>query len=67
MAGDTATQDQLDRLAAAALAHYDLSGAATASLINVSENWTFRVDDPASGRRAALRMHRPGYHDAREI
>jgi Ser/Thr protein kinase RdoA (MazF antagonist) len=67
VAGDKATQDQLDRLAAAALAHYDLSPEATASLINVSENWTFRVDDPATGRRAALRMHRPGYHDAAEI
>jgi Ser/Thr protein kinase RdoA (MazF antagonist) len=62
-----ATQDQLDRLAAAALSHYELSAEATASLINVSENWTFRVDDPATGRRAALRMHRPGYHDAAEI
>jgi Ser/Thr protein kinase RdoA (MazF antagonist) len=67
VAGDTATQDQLDRIAAAALARYDLSPGATASLINVSENWTFRVDDPASGRRAALRLHRPGYHDAAEI
>ena len=43
MAGDMATQDQLDRLAASALAHYDLSPDATASLINVSENWTFRA------------------------
>jgi Ser/Thr protein kinase RdoA (MazF antagonist) len=62
-----ATQDQLDRLAAAALSHYDLAADATATLINVSENWTFRVDDPVTGRRAALRMHRPGYHDAAEI
>jgi Ser/Thr protein kinase RdoA (MazF antagonist) len=67
VAGDEATQDQLDRLAHAALRHYDLSPGATATLINVSENWTFRVDDPASGRRAALRMHRPGYHDVAEI
>jgi Ser/Thr protein kinase RdoA (MazF antagonist) len=67
VAGDEATQDQLDRLAQAALRHYDLSPAATATLINVSENWTFRVDDPATGRRAALRLHRPGYHDAAEI
>jgi Ser/Thr protein kinase RdoA (MazF antagonist) len=65
--GDMATQDQLDRLAASALRHYDLSPEARASLINVSENWTFRVDDPQTGRRAALRMHRPGYHDAAEI
>lgn len=67
MPGDTATQDQLDRLAAAALSHYDLAADATATLINVSENWTFRVDDPVTGRRAALRVHRPGYHDAAEI
>ncbi|HEY1480936.1 MAG TPA: phosphotransferase [Gaiellales bacterium] len=67
MAGDEATQDQLDRLAAAALASYDLSPSSTVSLINVSENWTFRVDDPETGRRAALRLHRPGYHDAAEI
>jgi Ser/Thr protein kinase RdoA (MazF antagonist) len=62
-----ATQDQLDRLAAAALSDYDLAAGATATLINVSENWTFRVDDPVTGRRGALRMHRPGYHDAAEI
>jgi Ser/Thr protein kinase RdoA (MazF antagonist) len=67
VAGDEATQDQLDRLAAAALEHYDLSPTATATLINVSENWTYRIDDPATGRRAALRVHRPGYHDAGEI
>ena len=67
MAGDEATQDQLDRLAAAALEHYDLSPDATATLINVSENWTYRIDDPATGRSAALRVHRPGYHDAGEI
>jgi Ser/Thr protein kinase RdoA (MazF antagonist) len=67
VAEDEATQDQLDRLAAAALRHYDLSPAATARLINVSENWTFRVDDPETGRRAALRVHRPGYHQAAEI
>jgi Ser/Thr protein kinase RdoA (MazF antagonist) len=67
VAGDEATQEQLDRLAAAALRHYDVSPDATATLINVSENWTYRVDDPATGRRAALRMHRPGYHDVAEI
>ena len=59
--------DAMDAVAAEALAHYELSPSATASLINVSENWTYRVDDPATGLRAALRLHRPGYHDAREI
>jgi Ser/Thr protein kinase RdoA (MazF antagonist) len=59
--------DALDRLAAAAVARHDVSEAATATLINVSENWTYRVDDPATGFRGALRLHRPGYHDADEI
>src|SRR5262249_37712677 len=35
-------------------------------LINVSENWTYRVDTP-DGARYALRVHRPGYHTADEI
>jgi len=66
-AGQAATQDQLDRLATAALRRFDLSPEATATLINVSENSTYRVDDPASGLRAALRVHRLGYHSGAEI
>jgi len=56
-----------DAIAAAALRRYDLSPEATATLVNVSENATYRVDDPATGTRAALRVHRPGYRDAGEI
>ncbi|MBX5442349.1 MAG: phosphotransferase [Solirubrobacteraceae bacterium] len=56
-----------DAIAAAALPRYDLSPQATATLIDVSENATYRVDDPETGRRAALRVHRPGYRDAPEI
>ncbi|MGH8986039.1 MAG: phosphotransferase enzyme family protein [Acidimicrobiia bacterium] len=52
----------IDRLAKAALEQYDFSPDAEVTLINVSENSTYRVDDPATGRRAALRVHRPGYH-----
>ncbi|MSO95651.1 MAG: aminoglycoside phosphotransferase [Thermoleophilia bacterium] len=65
MGGEITTS--FDALAAAALTHYDLSPDATATLVNVSENHTYRVDDPASGRRHALRIHRPGYHTAQEI
>ena len=37
------------------------------SLVNVSENSTFRVDDPETGRRAALRVSRPDYHSKAAI
>ena len=37
------------------------------SLINLSENATYRIDDPATGRRWALRVHRDGYHSTNAI
>jgi Ser/Thr protein kinase RdoA (MazF antagonist) len=57
----------MDELAAVALPRFGLSPAATAELCNVSENHTYRVDDPETGRRYALRVHRPGYRTARQI
>ena len=39
---------------------------ATATLVNHSENHTFRMDCP-SGQRFALRVHRPGHLDERAI
>ncbi|HUZ84924.1 MAG TPA: phosphotransferase, partial [Gaiellales bacterium] len=59
-------QAAIDRLAAAALPGYGLDPDASAELINVSENWTYRVREP-SGRAFALRVHRPDYHTAAEI
>jgi Ser/Thr protein kinase RdoA (MazF antagonist) len=56
----------IDRAAAAAPAAYGLDPDSAVSLINVSENWTYRVDEPGGGRYA-LRVHRPGYHTAAEI
>jgi Ser/Thr protein kinase RdoA (MazF antagonist) len=56
-----------DAVVEAALARYDLSPAATVTLVNVSENTTYRVDDPRTGRSAALRIHRPNYHSAAAI
>ena len=50
-----------------ALSRFALSPDATAELCNVSENHTYRVDDPETGRRYALRLHRPGYRTARQI
>ncbi len=58
------TATGIDDLAAAALGHYGLSG--TAELCNVSENHTYRVEDPERGT-FALRVHRPGYRTAHQI
>jgi Ser/Thr protein kinase RdoA (MazF antagonist) len=55
---------QTDAVADRALAHYGLDGA-TATLWNVSENHTYRVEH--DGRAYALRVHRPGYRTARQI
>ena len=51
-------QAAIDRLAGAAIGCYDLDQAASVRLINVSENWTYRVEEPG-GRAFALRVHRP--------
>src|SRR6185437_8108008 len=59
-------QAAIDRLAQAALPAYDLDPASTVALINVSENWTYRIEEPG-GRAYALRVHRPTYHTAEEI
>ena len=62
---------QLERIAAlaqnAVRQNYDLPPDAAGSLINYSENMTYRVDAPASGRKWALRVHREDYHTRRGI
>lgn len=65
--GEAGEQEAIDRLAQAALAPYDVDPQSTVRLINVSENYMYRVDDPASGASFALRLHRPGYHSAAAI
>jgi len=60
-------QDSIDELAVAALGRFGLPANATATLCNVSENHTYRVDDPATGSRFALRVHRDDYHSVDEI
>ena len=65
--GGTTEQEAIDRLARAALAPYGIGDDAGLRLVNVSENYTYRVDDPATRRSYALRLHRPGYHSAEAI
>jgi Ser/Thr protein kinase RdoA (MazF antagonist) len=56
-----------DRVAAAVLGRYGMSPGATCKLINLSENATYRVEDPETGRGAILRVHRADYHDRTAI
>ena len=51
-----------DPFAHAALAPFGFSPQAELSLLSLSENATYRVDDPDGGRVAVLRVHRTGYH-----
>ncbi len=48
--------------ARAALGPFGFSAGANLELLSLSENATYRVDDPADGRTAVLRVHRTGYH-----
>jgi len=59
--------EKLNRLAQACLSRYEVSPRATATLINYTENSTYRVDDPASGNRFIFRIYRLGYHDRQAI
>jgi Ser/Thr protein kinase RdoA (MazF antagonist) len=59
--------DRTVELAQAAVARFGLAPNATVTLCNVSENHTYRVEDPAGGARYALRVHRPGYRSVEEI
>jgi Ser/Thr protein kinase RdoA (MazF antagonist) len=52
-----------DPFARAALPSYGFSPLARLSLLSLSENATYRVDDAAAGRVAVLRVHRTGYHE----
>jgi Ser/Thr protein kinase RdoA (MazF antagonist) len=58
---------RIEPIARRALAEYGLTPDASLTLLNVSENATYAVDDPATGERTVLRVHRHGYHDGAEI
>lgn len=56
-----------DVVSAEALKHYGFSDQVRSRLITLSENATYRVDDPGTGRTGILRVHRAGYHSLRSI
>lgn len=51
-----------DPFARAALEPFGFPADAHISLLSLSENATYRIDDPAASRTAVLRVHRTGYH-----
>ena len=50
-----------------ALPTWNIDETAKLSLLTISENATFLVEDPKGGRRLILRVHRPAYHSDEEI
>jgi Ser/Thr protein kinase RdoA (MazF antagonist) len=65
----TMTDDlaRIGELAEAVLPRYGLSPRARATLINHSENATYRIDDPECADPAILRIHRRGYQTEQSI
>lgn len=54
--------ERLAEMARSAVPVYGLDPGSTITMINHSENTTYRIDDPATGGRTALRIHRNDYH-----
>jgi Ser/Thr protein kinase RdoA (MazF antagonist) len=54
-------------LATTATRSYDLPLNVAVSLINFSENATYEIEDAATGRSWAMRVHREGYHSRNAI
>jgi Ser/Thr protein kinase RdoA (MazF antagonist) len=59
--------ERLDEMARSAVPVYGLNPESAVTMINHSENTTFRIDDPATGGRTALRVHRNDYHSKNGI
>ena len=57
---------QLEKLVDKSLKLWDLPKDVTAELINVSENFTYLIEN-SSGFKAILRVHRENYHSRRSI
>ena len=58
---------RFQKLAVGALAYFELPAGTRPQLVSLSENAIYRVDDPGSTRKWALRVHREGYHSKNAI
>ena len=56
-----------DQVAVVALKQYGFSDQLQSRMINLSENATYLVDDPGTGRNGILRVHREDYHPPQSI
>ncbi|HEX2214505.1 MAG TPA: aminoglycoside phosphotransferase, partial [Mycobacterium sp.] len=63
----TADIDDDREVAEKALAAFDLPAGSVLRLLNLSENATYSVEEPATGHRSILRVHRKNYHRRHEI
>ncbi len=63
----TPDTDADDTVARAALSRYGVSDRTGLRMINLSENATYLMEDPADGREGILRVHRENYHPVRSI
>jgi Ser/Thr protein kinase RdoA (MazF antagonist) len=66
LSGGGDVMDRVTGCAERALAAYDCHPGTAVRLLNVSENATYLVEDPAAGP-SVLRVHRLGYHTEAEI
>lgn len=57
----------LEQMVSRERGRWGLSAATTMRLLNLSENATFALSDPATGRDLVLRLHRVGYSSPEEI
>ena len=67
MSQDEQDRGRLEVMARDALRHYGVAEPTTLTLLNISENATYRVADPDTGHATVLRVHRPGYHTREAI
>ncbi len=56
-----------NEVAAYALTQFGFSPSVTSRMINLSENSTYLVQDPGTGREGILRVHRENYHPLESI
>ncbi len=59
---ETARRAHLESVAARALPRWNLPESTPLTLLNISENATYRVDPPGAAQPLVLRVHRTGYH-----
>jgi Ser/Thr protein kinase RdoA (MazF antagonist) len=57
----------LEAMVRAGLGRWGMAADSAITLLNVSENATWRLDEPRTGRKIVLRVHRVGYHEPDEI